>query len=550
MALTTAIESPMAAVAARRDRWFLPVVIALLLLVPVVPGLVARASAPPGLRYAGVPHAGQDANFYYSFVRQARDGRWMFQNLHTTEPHAAALVNVQWLAVGMLGRLTGWPDESLDHAWRGLGILMVLGAFWALLGRFVRDAWLRRVAFLAFAVGGGFGWIFVALRALGVSVRWDYPTGPGGFITAPFDTFAGIPFQLMFQSFHVASFGLFLVAVLLFLRGEETGRTRCHVGASVLGVVLALSHPYEAVTLAGTVALYAAARRRDAPLWSSVTARRVLPAFASGLALAYWPVLYAIAPTFRWQPAFPPALPLHTLVALGAAAVLAIANLRPFFAEARRGRPAFLLVASLLVANLAFYYAYPFLGTSGGHRNTLMAPLVLVAASRLDLWWAWLRPMRGAALVVAAALVVNALTPAVGLAQRVRHPGPFVDARLLAVTDWLADHAAPGAGVLAPPEVGHWMPARTGLPVYLGTLGWTTETRERERAVRRFYDTAMSAPEREAWLRGARVRYVVFAPAPSVALDPREATYLAERFSASGYAVYEVLSTASPRRGA
>ena len=85
-----------------RDPWFPPFVMALLIVLPLATGLLARATAPAGYVYSGFLNPGDDVNFYYSFIRQARDGHWLFTNHNVASPHPAVLVNLQWLAVGKL----------------------------------------------------------------------------------------------------------------------------------------------------------------------------------------------------------------------------------------------------------------------------------------------------------------------------------------------------------------------------------------------------------------------------------------------------------------
>jgi hypothetical protein len=525
---------------ASRDRWFLATVVAVLLVLPFVPWALARSSVPAGFRHGGLLNPGQDFNLYYSFVRQAREGRWTFANLHTTDPHPPALVNAQWLAVGLVGRLTGWSDAVLDHLWRMAGATLLFVSFWHLLGRFVRGRGPRRVAFLTFAAGGGLGGLFLLLDHLGVTFRWDYPYAAGGARRTPFDVFAALPFHTTFQSFHVASFGLLIAAVVLFVRGEERGRLRDHVGAGLLGLTLALSHPYEAITLAATAGLYVLIGRVRWRAFTAAPTRGALVVLGlTALGLAYWPILYAAAPAFRWFLAFPPTSPLHTLAAFGAVGVLAIAGAPAFFCRARAGERAVAVVACLLLANVGLYYAYPLLDHAGAYRTTLMAPLVIVALARLDAWWPRLTALRGAGALLAAALLVNALSPAVGFAARVREATAGAPSRLYLAEglgetlDWLARNTARTDAVLTPPGLGHWAPARAGNVVYLGALGLSGAAAAREREVRRFYANEADV----AWLASTRVRYVLVTPEAS---GFRATPGLEPRFSAADYTLYEV----------
>lgn len=543
MTLSSVAGTAVLPVAASSDRRFLVLALAALLALPLVFGALVAARAPAGQQYGGRPAPTGEYDLYYSFVRQARDGAWTFANLHTTAPYPA-VVNLQFLAVGRVGRLTEVSDEVLDHVWRAAGALLLFGSFWRLLGWFVQGRWPRRVALIGFATAGGFGWFFVLLRRAGITLAWDYPIASSGRSGVPFDVFAATPFTLLFASFHLFSFGLLMLAIVLLVRALDGGGRRHAIGAGACGVALALSHPYEAGLMIVTTGLLVAAEwRRGAAVAARLAA---VPLVMTGVALGYWVVLRTLSPAFRWHLTFPPASPLHTFVAFGPAALLTLLNLGAFVAAARAGRPAFRVVTCLLVANVALYYSYPLVHFSMAFRTTLIAPLALVACSRLDAWWPRIRALRWGPALVAVALVVNALSPAVAYARRLREAvvprqGQFlVPTARLEVADWLRRHSAPTDVVLAPPSLGAWLPARTGRSVFVGFRPVVPDWEARRDEVERFYGlTPGSGEDTAGWLRRAGIRYVVVTPdAPEVQAAARP--LLVERFRAAGYAVYGV----------
>ena len=79
----------------------------LLTLVTSVPYVKAALDPPPGSVFVGTFHWIDDVYYYMSFAQQAEDGHFVFRNKLTTEPHRAALVNVEWWATGVLSRLLG-----------------------------------------------------------------------------------------------------------------------------------------------------------------------------------------------------------------------------------------------------------------------------------------------------------------------------------------------------------------------------------------------------------------------------------------------------------
>ena len=520
------------------DAWFVATAIASLFVVTLVPHLLARTHAPPGYVYTGFLTAGHDTSAYYSFVHQAREGRWLFENRHTGDPHPAALVNVQWLLAGWVGRLTGWADPFLNQAWRAVGVTAVLGLFWALAGTLVRTRAVRRIALVAFATGAGFGWAFVALGWLGIVFRWDYPVA-SGWRPAPYDVTVGTTFRLFSSPFHATSYALLLLAILLLVRGEEKGRLAPYIGCGLCGLALS-SHPYEAVTLLATLGLYTGVMRGGR---SPARGRRLLAIGLTAAGLAYLSILFIVVPAFRWPTPLPPVLPLHTLAVHGLAAVGAVAALPAFVGKAREGSAAHGVIGCLLVANVALYYAHPFLEGSGGHRATLMLPVLLVAITFVDDRWRRWAPRRGVVVLVVLVLAVNALSNAVGYARQLRAvtrqtppPAFYVPAGLQAAAAWLEAAATPRDLAVAPSAHAHWFVAR-GTRLYAVAHG-TPRMDERRELVGRFYG-ADPALDRERWLRAEGIRYVVAGPDPA-GLQPADAPYLARRFSADGFAVYEL----------
>jgi hypothetical protein len=548
--VTTATASlPVAAAARARpvaDRRFATGAAALLLAITLLPFVLAVLGTPPGARFTGEIGGSEDANVYYAFIHQARDGHWLFVNPLTLEPHGRMFVNVQWLLLGKLQALTGATDLVVGQLWRLGGAVVLLGAFWLLAATFF-TGWPRRIAFLAFATGGGFGWLFWALHVLGIATfKWDYYYAPGGVRTTPADVFFnGIPFNLYaVHGLQTASHALFLVGMLAFLRGETTGRARFHVGAGLATLALGLSHPYEFSTLLATFGVYALLTVHELRAAPRAAVRRLLPFAVAAPAVAYSLFVYAWHPVFRgWTESnvFPPHSPLHTFVAFGLAAALTVWRFPAFLATGRAGRRAHLVVVAWLVGNLAVYYAYPILLYTAQTRVTLMAPLVLIGLSWLPDRWPWLATRRGAALTVGIVLALNALSPALGYAQRLRlvldarlSPVIYVDADLLAACRWLAAHAAPADVVLAPPALGSLVARESGARVYPGHNGPTVGYRGKAARAAAFYAGATEA-ERDALVDTIGARYVL-----AVAGTAPAASTLGEVFRQGRVRIYEV----------
>jgi hypothetical protein len=512
-------------------------------LVTYLPHVLAERHTPPGHVYAGSVEASGDHSKYYSFIQQARGGRWVFENLLTSEPAPPALVNVQFLAVGWLGRISGWSDGRLDQVWRACSIALLLGAVWGVLGLVVRHAAVRRLALVAFATGGGFGWLFVVLRRFGITFQWDYYWASGGVRTTPYDLFTGTStYHVVYSPFHATSYALFVLGVLLFLLAEARGARGLYLGSGVCGLALS-SHPYEAVALLAALALYAVIARRDA---QARRARRwrLVPIALTTVGLAYLAIVCVAFPVYRLGTLLPPVSPLHTLVGLGLAGGLAVAALPRVVADARTGDRTRLFLVSVLVAIIGVYYSYPLLDFTGALALILGMPVTALAAVWVDQRWPRWRGRRGVLVVVAVMLVVNALSSGVAYARRLRailRPGSdaafYLPAGLHAAAEWMRATAGPREIVLAPVAIAHRF-AHGGNRVYAVSVGNTLDFATKAAVVQRFY--AAATMDRRRWLDEHAIRYVVTDP-PGEGFDPSAAPYLSRRFAANGYAIYEVI---------
>ena len=179
-------------------------------------------------------------------MRQAAEGRWLFENRFAPHPHDPAFFNPEWLLVGRALRLFG--DPGVFVVWRAVGVLLLVSGFWVLTAS-LRGRVERLLALALFSFGGGFGWIVQAARAVGIP-GIDAPSAPGGFLDA--DQNWGVqPFVQMLQNPHFSvSHGLVLVALALLVRAERNGRASSYAAAGGVALLAGASRPYDLIAFA------------------------------------------------------------------------------------------------------------------------------------------------------------------------------------------------------------------------------------------------------------------------------------------------------------
>lgn len=423
-----------------------------------------------------------DADFhsYFAFMRQARDGQWLFHSPYTSEAHAPALFNLEWLIFGKLARLIGGSLEAALHVERLAGIFLLAFGLYRLVTLLAAGEWMRRFTFAVVMLGGGFGWIpHVPL------VRTWFPA-----FTSP-DMHVGLhPFFWMLIAPHFLLPQALAVWTLVALLGHR------YLAAAVLLVATGAMRPFDMLQLSVAIGLFGLLRRSLAAL---AVVAAPLP-----LWLHYvW--IFRFHPVFRWwsiQNVFPPREPALLALGLGLGGLLylwarfGLPDLRgPSSQPAPR-----VLLACCALSSLALLYSFPLLTFSLQVITTLAIPVVLIGVTRLRPHPAWL-----------VLLVVNSLTSAVLWRaaifdlENARHRTPY---DLLAAYDWLARHSRPRDLVLANEQDSNRLPRYAAVTVFWGYFT-TANYPHKKGLLQKFFEPETTPAWRREFLLHHGFRYVL-----------------------------------------
>jgi len=490
----------------------------------------AMVGARPGLGvFSWCTFNATDNCVYFSWLRQADEGRFFQRSLFTTAAQSGGHLNLFFLLVGNVARMTGAPLALVYQGARIVVGIAFLRAVWWLIGLLVAGERTRRVCFLVVCLSSGLGWL---------PGLWEQ--GFGG----PVDIWQ--PEAVTFLSLEL--FPLFAVSLLLMVGAlgwlvvaERTGSRRAAVNAGLCGLVLGNVHTYDVITVVAVWGTYRAVRivrdrRLDARAWSGA----VLAAAIAAPASVYMTYLARTDVVFAHRIGMEtPSAPLAMCV-LGFGLVFCLAVLA---ATGRRddawvSRDARLFLVAWAVANVAVAYVpVPF------QRKMLMGahiPLAILAGVALDDFL--VRLARGSrpryAVALGASLSVLFATNARFMARTIdgitRRDEPvryYVYAGEATALEWIRVHAAPGVpvqplpwvtGMLEP--VDHTLacmtPGATGHPVNAGHWAETPDFAGAIRAWARFVAPEASDEERRSLLRRTGVRYLVFSQKHDGAVAP------------------------------
>jgi hypothetical protein len=525
------------------DVGFALVVALLVFAVTQIPYEQNRARTPEGKVFTDSLTFQSDYSIYFSYVHQAAEGRWWFENRVTPEPHEPIFVNLLWLAMGKLQAALDLSLAALFHLWRALGAAAIVLGFAFAAALHLESRSRRRLAILVFATGGGVGWIFKGLRHVGL------PHAGGGWWLgwdAPADTFAAIHpwMQTFLFPFHACSAGLWMAALATYALAERRDAVAGRIVAGLLVAVLGVVRPHEMTAAVVAIGLYVLWRAREDGLFSRATIARGWILAIPVPVVAYLAYVVGAHPIFKSmhaQNVLPPLVPMDLLLSLGPVAVVAAAKGPELVRRARRD-PAAGVLGATLVAVLGLFYAYPFFRYSLEFANLLVAPVLLVAFLPRES----VRPLRLGVPALAGLLVLNAGTSVwlvVSKASEWRRPGShaFLDRGVHEAGRFLEREARRSDVVLSLAASGHWILRYGANKVFMAspvsTLGYKTK-REMARA---FYHAATPAEVKSRFLRDWAIRWVVVAPGDrALGFDPAALAELRLAHSADGVDVYAV----------
>lgn len=439
-----------------------------------VPHLRAHLAPPRGLAFTGFFFWRPDMYNYLTFVQQAEDGAFLFENkLEIADPRRV-LINLEWWAVGRLSAALG-RRPNLAYQLFGLG-----GALAVLAGA---DKWLRLgglpeahrlPALLLVSVGAGLG-----------GLRYEI-LGPPAWRSL--DLIAGLfPFiEFLANPHFVAGTALFAWTLLLFhlargWRGELAGVT--------LGTVLGLTRPYDLVLLVGVRCLSVLVLEPPAR-WL----RRLSPlaGFAPVAFYLYWLFYRSGAFTTFFAGGTSPPLG-DFAVALGPAVVLATLGRPRIEGPARRAAVHLVAWAAAGVALVVLRPVPFFLQFLVG----IGLPLLALAALGLARFRPWVTVAVAAIMGTTAAVAMKIVLS--------DQPLWFVPAERMGAALALRDTCRRGDLVVAPPDIGLFAIGLSACEAYVSE---EHNPPDRGREVEAFYSSADPA-SRTALLDRHCVSHVV-----------------------------------------
>jgi hypothetical protein len=275
----------------------------------LVPTLIGLALKPAGL-YLGIQYNFDDHMVYAGWMRQAMEGRILFENRFTTDPQPGLTLHLYFLVLGWIAKVVGIPVAM--HAARvGFTYLSVI-----LLGRLLEavsnDTFQRKIALALAIFGGGLG--FTVWHNFGVAIVKPVGGPLAGWMLSRLPTDVWQPEGYFFYSALTNS--LFMVSLCLilgtFLNVLQAKDNKAAIlrGALCFGVLMNI-HSYD-VLLVSLVMLGVPVALFKSETLSKQWVLRALMIALGAVPFALWfvyvlkndPVFQARAATLTYSPNF------------------------------------------------------------------------------------------------------------------------------------------------------------------------------------------------------------------------------------------------------
>ncbi len=276
-------------------------VVGLMLLIVASPWLVGLMRQQPGYIYTGLT-GNKNSNWsdqlvYFSWINQAREGRWLFENLFTNEAQQPSFFHPLWLLLGWIAEIFSISTPTIFHLARLLLAGIFLLTIYSFIGYLSLTRWKRLFIFLLIGLGAGWGWLFYVLN-----LSQDITSVDIAVRIFPIDIYH-TEFFILRSMWHspltILSQLLLLVIFWYFLVNYQNFHWRRFVIIGVIISFLALVHPYDIFTVFGVLFIFfilrfLQSRRLEWQSWLQVV----------GWGLFVIPVVIYFIWLFTTQPAF------------------------------------------------------------------------------------------------------------------------------------------------------------------------------------------------------------------------------------------------------
>lgn len=496
----------------KKEFWFVGLWAVVLVIVSFTPHIVGFLNEPEGQLYmmTGYPIY-QDSNTYFTWIRQAAEGNFLFEIKYTHESHIQAMFHPVFLVMGLLVRI-GLPLLFVWFFFQALSVILLTFVLYIFFSKFLTRTRLRRYALVLVSFAGGFGFLIFFLKS------WPPMSWRPVDVELPEAT---IGRSIMWPYIFAFSIALLLLSFLLLMRYLDTRKKKYLLIAALLGFVLNIIHPYDMVTLVFVSTVYVFIRYRF-KLWKEMVLF---------LMIVILPTLYhfwlLLDPVFKAHSGFNmrSPMPLAYLIGLGVLLPLMIVGMISILKRRKfKENPHWFLLGVWVLSMPGLLYAP--IDFQRRLVEGVIVPVVLFAiVGMVELWqridphlprWGGSRWIVRWGVLLSAFIIIT-ITPIANLLYDVKwiRDGGFpyyLSDDVIEGMNWLEQNTSRDDVVLSTWGTGNFIPRLSGNTVYLGHGAQTINAYQKHLQAESFFSGTMSEFEQKQLLIQNNISYIFSGP--------------------------------------
>lgn len=506
-----------------------------LILLTSTPYLYGYLTTPPNQTFTGFGlYSWFDTPVYYGYIEQVKQGHFLLQDLHTSEPQKP-FFNIFWLALGLVAKIFNLSPALTFHLIKLILVPILVYSLFIFLRLFITHPVKLKATLIFLTLASGFGIIFWNWLPFPYNYLWDF--------SIPETTI----FQSIYSSPHfIASWILIILSFYFLISGYLKNKLIYIIKAGAMALILTQFHPFYALLLITVPTVYAFILYLKEKNSSHLIKWLVFELFLAPSILYYLYLQSDAIFNLRSQNLMLSPPPLTLILAFGLTFFLAAGGLALVFKKHNQSR-VWLFIVVWFFTNLFLLYApVPF------QRRLIegwMIPLGLLALLALNEFLPQLIKLKekytvlifftGAAIFLFSFSNLVIWKMSFNFYQN-KMPPLYLATDEIKAFDWIKNHASNQTVFLTNNFVdGNLLPALTGKKVFWGHGFETVNFDQKTNLINKLF-SSNNTGEQLAILKNNKITHLFWNTSFPNQFDPKNKPFLTQVFTNQAIQIYEI----------
>lgn len=472
-----------------------------------IPYKLAELSTPKGMVFMNVIGPIQDPNSYLAWCKQAKEGKFLFEDKYTTEKQKGIFFHPYFLTVGLLAKILGKNAEGIYEASRlilGFILLLLIYIFSVIYFGTSEDAKNKRIfSFLFASISSGFGWLFPVSIADKLLNLFNFKP-IDLWITEGF-TLLTILIRPLFSLTQILILSIFL---LLYL-SHKTRKLIYAILSGICSFLIGFIHPYDLVTIYLTILIYFLFQlKEDKKDIKFILFTSFLPIIFSFPVLFYEYLLFTTDPVFSKWSETTTVSPNPLSFVIGYGVLFVFASLEIQRAYNRKGKLDMLMLSWLLAVSVLLYIPLNF------QRRLIMGIQIPLAIFATESMFNLIK-FKSTKLIILGLLIISIPSNLRYIEDSIFYVKKNYLSYNIFTEDynamkWIDSNIHSDSTILSSFIIGMYLPGKTGNKVYIGHYDQTINLNYKLNIARKYFDGEMNYKEKIKFLKNNGINYIYY----------------------------------------